>query len=189
MTKTYRAAVALLNGDPRPIDVDRTVWHHLNARKRRGALFISRKVPLVWRQADFAHIADALAAGDTPTFLIQGGFPKGDVHMVERVWKSKGSPLMGEHQHEDQPSSLTPIFDAIKEAYQDKERFNQDVVNWFSEGDGKGILDLFKGFDGIIVPSFYLSIRKDDDQHQPLEVSFGMTAREKIAPSTPTTRD
>ena len=191
MTKTYRAARLILDGaTERPNDIDKKTWRELTQRAAKGELFLTTHAGLVASTKTEAAIYDAFALGATPGDIV---FPDSDravVNKLWRAWKRHAAVIQAEADPTD-----TGAADAQPSAI----RFLRRVLETLERGgDHAAVEDMLHGEDfealsaaisgglqyisaGVSVPNGYFSFRWDDDQQKPLEVSFGMTLRQRPA--------
>lgn len=176
MSKTYQAAELILSGITTcPPDIDRGTWTKLKRRAQAGALYLGNVAPMVWRTAEDAAIADGLAAGVSRTTLTKAGHDAKRIMEVERLWAAQGRPVRPGPSTSSADPSDGPTADTILSDLLEK-------LQAFAESPDavQQMVDALRPVgQSLLLPAMYISVRKDDDQDLPLEVSFGATIRQK----------
>lgn len=179
MTKSYLAARAVLSGATScPPGVDARIFRMLQARHKQGELWLDHATPMVWRSERSARIADALAEGTDPDDLAVAGYLSREIATVRNAWANRGCPrLTDDHQSATPDDNTTDGLDGLRQLVQmlngalSTPEGTQSLAQGVSDAiDRLGVFDL---------PNFYLSVRRDRDQNQPWELSFGATMRKK----------
>lgn len=188
MTNNYRAAKAILTGvSVRPEGVSADHWNEMRKRHRDGRLFVSDEAQMVAKSATDAAILTALARG-VPIDQIAQGYP--DVTPtrlsgLRTAFRNYGRTVGRTANESGAAGGQAPPFDGAT-GMPNVESLVTQIQEFLGRPDAAEMImntvsRAGESFAGAWhIPSFYFSVRLDEDNNVPLEFSFCTTLREKV---------